>query len=70
MYYNYKRFFSIILLTLVDVDYKFMWVENGANRSTSDCAVFNDSDLKDGFDSDNIGLPPPDHLTNNNLNVP
>ena len=39
------------------------------NRSTSDCAVLNDSELKDGFESDDIGLPPPDHLTNDDLGI-
>ena len=43
VFYNYKGFFSIILLTVVDVDYKFMWVDIGANGSTSDCPMFNDS---------------------------
>ena len=69
VYYNYNNFFSIIILTLVDADYKFMWVDIGANGSTSDCVVFNDSELKDGFEHDDIGLPPPDHLTNDDLDV-
>ena len=46
-----------------------MGVDIGANGSNSDCAVFNDSDLKDGFDSDDIGLPPADHLPNNYIDV-
>lgn len=41
VYYNYKRFFSIILLGLVDADHKFMWVDVGANSSTSDCTKLN-----------------------------
>jgi hypothetical protein len=45
-YHNYKNFFSMILLALVDGDYKFMWVDVGANGSTSDTAVFNDTNLK------------------------
>ena len=39
VYYNYNGFFSIILLTLVDVAYKFMWEDIGANGSTSDCSM-------------------------------
>ena len=70
VFYNYKGLFSIILLAVVDMDYKFMWVDIGANGSTSDCAMFNDSKLKEGFESDDIGLPPPDSLTNDDLNVP
>lgn len=30
-YYNYKGFYSIILMALVDSDYKFIYVDIGAN---------------------------------------
>ena len=52
------------------MDYKFMWVDIGANGSTSDCAMFNDSELKDRFESDDIGLRPPNHLNNDDLDMP
>jgi hypothetical protein len=29
LYYNYKGFFSIILLAIVDSDYKFVWCDLG-----------------------------------------
>ena len=29
IYHNYKGFFSIILLALMDADYKFLWVDMG-----------------------------------------
>ena len=35
-YYNYKGFFSIIIMALVDPAYKFMWVEVSANGACSD----------------------------------
>jgi hypothetical protein len=62
LYHNYKGFFSIILLALVDADYKFMYVSVGANGSTSDCAVFNDSDLKQVLEDGDAGMPPPEPL--------
>ena len=62
LYYNYKGFFSIILLGVVDADNKFIWADVGSNGSTSDCGVFNRSDLKAALDDGTIGLPPDDPL--------
>ena len=42
-YYNYKGFFSVMLLALVDANYSFMWCNVGANGSSSDADVFNHS---------------------------
>jgi hypothetical protein len=39
LYYNYKGFFSIVLLALVDADYKFLWAEVGANGASSDWSI-------------------------------
>ena len=46
LYYNFIGFFSIILLGVVDADYKFIWADVGSNRSTSDCGVSIRSGLK------------------------
>ena len=35
-YFNYKGYFSLLLLPLVDADYKFLWVNVGASGSSSD----------------------------------
>ena len=57
VYHNYKGFFSIILLALVDAGYKLLWVDVEASKSTSDHAVFNQSDLKDLLDNGTFHLP-------------
>ena len=46
LYHNYKGFHSIVLLALVDGDYKFLWVDMGAVESSSDAQVFKHSDLR------------------------
>jgi hypothetical protein len=70
LYHNYKGFFSIIMLALVDADYKFMWIDIGANGSTSDCAVFNSSELKDALDDGTLGLLPAEPLPGDDRPMP
>ncbi|XP_033761212.1 uncharacterized protein LOC117342994 [Pecten maximus] len=45
-YFNYKKFFSIVLLALVDADYKIIWADIGGRGAASDAQIWNDSDLK------------------------
>ena len=61
-YFNYKGYFSLVLLALVDADYKFLWVNVGASGSSSDAQIFNRSKLKRRIESGTLGLPPPEPL--------
>jgi len=70
VYHNYKGFFSIILLGLVDAEYKFIWIDVGANGSTSDCAVFNSSELLEALEGETLGLPPPEVLPGDDRPIP
>lgn len=45
MYFNYKKTFSIILLVLVDADYRFVTVQVGDFGRSSDGGVYTGSDL-------------------------
>lgn len=38
--YNYKHFFSIILLAFCDADYKFVYIDVGAYGKDSDSTIF------------------------------
>ena len=57
-YFNYKGYFSLVLLALVDVDYKFLWVNMEASGSSSDAQNFNHSKLKRRIENRTLGLPP------------
>ena len=59
-YFNYKGYFSLVLLALVDADYKFLWVNVGPSGSSSDAQIFNCSKLKRRIDNGTLGLPPPE----------
>ena len=63
LYYNYKTYFSIPLLALVDADYRFLWVDLGGLGHMSDAQIFNQSDLCHNLDSGNASLPAPCPLT-------
>ena len=38
-YFNYKVYFSLVLLALVDAEYKFLWVKVGVSESSSDAQI-------------------------------
>ena len=61
-YFNYKKFYSVVLITLVDADYKFLWVDIGAQGSASDAQIWNDNDLKRAIEIGVIGFPDADPL--------
>ena len=70
LYYNYKGFFSILLLGLVDADYKLLWVDIGANGSASAARLFNSCRLKEDIDSGAINFPEPEPLPHDDENIP
>ena len=61
-HFNYKGYFSVVLLALVDADYKFLWGNVGASGSSSDAKIFNHSKLKRRIENGTFGLPPPEPL--------
>ena len=70
MYYNYKGFYSVVLLALIDADYKFIWADLGGLGSSSDAQMYNNCELKEYVEGDNIGFPRPDPLPNDTQDVP
>ncbi len=69
-YFNYKKFFSVVLLAVVDSDYKFRWIDIGGRGAAGDAQVWNASDLKAALDDGSVNIPPPDPLPNDNVDVP
>ncbi len=67
LYFNYKKFHSIVLMALVDADYKFIWIDLGANGSASDAQIFNSSELCECIESGDIGLPADVPLPNDDI---
>ena len=70
LYHNYKGFFSIVMLALVDGQYKFRWVDAGTAGSCSDAQIFNACQLKRKIDDGRIGFPDPAPITQGDRDVP
>ena len=61
LYYNYKGYYSVILLAVVDSEYKFVYADVGAEGRASDSRIWKDSaffrDCTDPTNPLNIPLP-------------
>ena len=56
-YFNYKSFYSIVLLALVDANYKFLYVSVECQGRISDGRVFTNSELHHLIVNGEINLP-------------
>ena len=70
LYHNYKGFFSVVLLALVDANYKFIWCDVGGLGTMSDCQIFNESELKQWLDDDSINVPALEPLPHDDRDTP
>ncbi len=70
LYFNYKTFHSIVLISLVDADYKIIWIDVGTNGSASDAQIYNFSELCECIESGYIGLPADVPLPNDDRHTP
>ena len=60
MFFNYKKYFSVVLQGLVDANYKFITVDMGGFGKQSDGCKFLASDLFSFIDGKRISFPEPD----------
>ncbi|XP_052818053.1 putative nuclease HARBI1 [Mya arenaria] len=70
LYHNYKGFFSIVLMALVDAHYNFLWIDVGGDGYMSDAMINNDSELKECLCDGSIGFPVPAPLPYDNRDTP
>lgn len=68
LYFNYKKYFSIVLQALAGPDYRFIFIDIGAYGKESDGGIFQRSELKKILDQNNFQLPTTS--PNSPLNLP
>ncbi|KAK7162507.1 hypothetical protein R3I93_006733 [Phoxinus phoxinus] len=61
-FFNYKGTFSVVLLALVDADYRFLVVDVGASGSNSDGGIFSNSLMGQALNTGSLNVPEPSHL--------
>ena len=69
-FYNYKGFFSIVLMAVADANYKFLFVDIGANGSCADSGIFKLTNIYKAVIDGTAGLPGPQPLAKDDSQVP
>lgn len=57
MFYNYKHYFSIAMMAVVDSNYEFLYVSSGCEGSTADGGHWQNTDFKASIDDGSHNLP-------------
>uniref|UniRef100_UPI003AAFE7A5 uncharacterized protein n=1 Tax=Centroberyx gerrardi TaxID=166262 RepID=UPI003AAFE7A5 len=69
-YHNYKSRFSVVLMAVVDANYKFIYANVGTQGRVSDAGLFGQSDLRTAMDRDLLNVPRPEPLPDTNITMP
>jgi hypothetical protein len=69
-YFNYKKYYSIVLLALVDYDNKFILSDIGGRGAASNAKLRNESDLKAATEDGELDQPDPEPLPHDTQDVP
>jgi hypothetical protein len=56
-FYNYKKDYSVILLAIVDANYKFIYIDFGTNGRVNDALVFSKSTFNEALQTNTLNLP-------------
>ena len=68
--YNYKCFYSVVLMALGDADYKFIWADVGSRLVGFRCPNIQQLRAERICGDGTLGLPPPDPVPNDYQDVP
>ena len=57
-YWNYKKFYSLVLLAVCDSNYRFIFIDVGSYGKASDSAIFKNSELYAKLMNGSLNFPP------------
>ncbi|CAK1592280.1 unnamed protein product [Parnassius mnemosyne] len=64
--YNYKHFFSVILLAICDSDYKFIYIDVGSYGKDCDSTIFTNSTFYQKLMNNDLQIPEPKPISSTN----
>lgn len=70
MFFNYKKYFSIVLQGVADASYKFITIDVGGYGKQSDDGTFKVSDLYKLLNNKLLDIPEPSNLPQTNVKTP
>lgn len=69
-YFNYKKFFSIVLMAVVNAKYEFIMADVGVNGRVSDGGVIYVTEFGRRLEEGTLNLPEPEPIVHNGRNMP
>ncbi|XP_067142183.1 uncharacterized protein [Centruroides vittatus] len=69
-YYNYKGFYSVVMMSIVRADLSFIYVDAGTNGRQSDSSIWNASNLKKAINDGKLNFPPDSPLQSGGQPIP
>jgi hypothetical protein len=59
LYFNYKKYFSVVLLAICDANYNFTYIDVGSFGKSADSQIFQNSSISKAISENRLDLPSP-----------
>jgi hypothetical protein len=70
MFFNYKQYYSIVLMAIADANYKFIIVDVGGYGKDSDDGILCASNIYHSLENESLKIPSEKKFPNSNVKVP
>ncbi|XP_018311534.1 uncharacterized protein [Mycetomoellerius zeteki] len=69
-FYNYKSYFSFVLMAIADARYRFIWVDIGNYGSLNDAGIWSHTTMCQALENNTVSVPQARYLDNTNITIP